>query len=650
MPKLKCFVKTAIPVLIFLIHIQFSLAADVTPPVTTLTMDPSSPNGSNEWYVTPINFSLTATDLDSGVEEINYRVDGEAWQKASYTGTLNLVPNPSFENYSAGSSISTQGWEKTTSDPLTSYVRDTSTTPVGFEATSIRVSSTSPGWHGINHAAVYAAATPLANMTASAWIKTTDVISGSYIKIYSVSLDSNNLPIYTFLSQGTALNGTNNWTKVTYNFVVTDLAAVGVYMDIGFDGSGTAWFDAAEVTASLQTRVFNFTVGWDGEHTMEYYSVDRVGNTETFDCNTLKNCIEFKIDQTPPGNWHDSGAFRGLAGADHDLYVYTVVEDATSGLSTLTDKYMYHTDNEPGFGIFSDILACSSTWLPDSWFFLISPPFIPGAKSAYLLTPKTAFCNNDWKTCKTVRFYSEDLAGNSATKDYCINGPWLKFRGEGMVRANEDIDMISEPDEDNTDGLIEAGGDSINYFTSTQTWEVLHSTKPVEYDYDGLLSVVRPSPTTRTTLSTTSGVYRINSDFEVTSTTLPGTFSSASFNQIIFINGNLRISRNITTSNSSTALFVVHGNVEVAKSVNTINVGIMADGDFYTAYDIVEGQAAGTLDITGLFSANKFWFQRTLQGTNNTRYPSESFVYAPKYVTNLRSYLGTNAILWKSVE
>jgi len=76
----------------------------------------------------------------------------------------------------------------------------------------------------------------------------------------------------------------------------------------------------------------------------------------------------------------------------------------------------------------------------------------------------------------------------------------------------------------------------------------------------------------------------------------------------------------------------------------------MAEGDFYTAYDITEGEGAPTLVLQGIYSANKFWFQRTLQGTNNTKYPSEDFTYQPKYITAMRSYLGTNSILWKSVD
>ncbi|MDC0449206.1 hypothetical protein OAL67_01205, partial [bacterium] len=289
-------------------------------------------------------------------------------------------------------------------------------------------------------------------------LKTENVTQNAYFKVYAVSPDGMGGQTITLVGQSPTLTLTNDWTELTLEFVANVENILGVYLDVGLDGDGIIWADAVTITESLNSVSAQFIVGSDGEHTVEYYSIDRAGNPETPDS------VSFKIDQTPPGNWHDSGAFRGFFGAAHELYVYTVVEDATSGLSTLTDKYQYLTKKNPTFGRFSNLLGCNSTWQEDGWAILISPPFIPGVNSAYLLTPKTDFCDNDWKVCKTVTFYSEDLAGNSAAKDYCLNGPWIEVRGEGIVRANQNIDMLSEPEEDNTDGLIELGGNSVNFF------------------------------------------------------------------------------------------------------------------------------------------------------------------------------------------
>ena len=108
----------------------------------------------------------------------------------------------------------------------------------------------------------------------------------------------------------------------------------------------------------------------------------------------------------------------------------------------------------------------------------------------------------------------------------------------------------------------------------------------------------------------------------------------------------MRISRDVSIAAASTALFIVNGDVEIAKSVNTVGIALIANGDIHSAYDLQEGEAADTLTLNGLYIANKFVFQRTLQGTNNTRYPSESFGYEPKYLVQLKEYIGINSVKW----
>ena len=73
------------------------LAADIVAPTTTATLTPSSPNGNLGWYITPVDVLLSATDLESGVKEINYKVDSGAWQKEVFSDSINLAPNASME-------------------------------------------------------------------------------------------------------------------------------------------------------------------------------------------------------------------------------------------------------------------------------------------------------------------------------------------------------------------------------------------------------------------------------------------------------------------------------------------------------------------------------------------------------------------------
>jgi len=52
---------------------------DTTPPVTTISFDPSMPNGCNGWYVSNVTVILNATDNESGVNITFYRVNGGEW-------------------------------------------------------------------------------------------------------------------------------------------------------------------------------------------------------------------------------------------------------------------------------------------------------------------------------------------------------------------------------------------------------------------------------------------------------------------------------------------------------------------------------------------------------------------------------------------
>jgi len=625
-------------------------AVDTTPPTTTYTIAPAIPDGNNGWYVTPVKITLSATDLDSGVRTINYRLNGGNWVTKSFTDTMNLAPNASFEIEDTAvppaSNINTLGWSARDPDAqVTPYTRDSVDYLPGYENFSIRINANSGGWHWISNQGNLAPATPYSNMTASVWVKANAVEDYAAFEVYALLDDFSSV----LLGTSNQVTGTTDWTQLYSDFTVNVSSLQGIYMQVGVYGKGIINIDGVTINDSLVTSSKEVNIGTDGEYIMEYYSTDRAGNNETYNCaaNPKLNCKSFKIDSTPPGNWHDSGAYRGLFGNAHQLWVYTTVEDPTSGLSTFTDRYTYQTDKNPGsFGRFSDILSCNSTWLPNSSLFLISPPFIPGAHSAYLLTPKTDFCNNDWKTCKTVRFYSEDMAGNSADKDYCINGPWIRFTGAGIIRANYNIDMLSEPEGHNTDGLIDIGGPSLNYFTTSRDWEMINNPMTTIYSYDVLKNMVSTTPTTITSLRTTSGVYQINGNFEIKNSTIPSGFGSTSFNQIVFLNGDLTITNNINIAAGSTAAFVVNGDIKIAKAVDQIALALFANNGFYTAYNISEGDSTSQLLIKGVFSAHKFYLQRTLQGTNNEDSPAEDFIYEPKYITKLKSYFGKSSVMW----
>ena len=111
-------------------------AADILPPITTSSRNPTTPNGWNSWYTSPITVTLNPTDLESGVKEVNYRVNGGAWQKQEFQNTLNLIQNPSFETGDSGSNTLLQYWEQANTNPDVIYNQDTTISYPTFKVKS----------------------------------------------------------------------------------------------------------------------------------------------------------------------------------------------------------------------------------------------------------------------------------------------------------------------------------------------------------------------------------------------------------------------------------------------------------------------------------------------------------------------------------
>ena len=65
------------------------IGSDGTPPTTTYSLSPTTPNGNNGWYVTDPTFTLTATDAMSGVGSIMYSLDGATAQP--YTSPVKIT-------------------------------------------------------------------------------------------------------------------------------------------------------------------------------------------------------------------------------------------------------------------------------------------------------------------------------------------------------------------------------------------------------------------------------------------------------------------------------------------------------------------------------------------------------------------------------
>lgn len=604
-------------------------SSDTTPPTTTLTLNPASPDGQNGWYVNPVDVTISADDLESGVESINWTLDGQS-DSQTFSNTLNLIQNPSFET--AGTPLSM--WDKVNDDGISvTYSQDPTAAP-GLGLNSAKIMSTGTTWHAFNHRDNFAVASNLQNMTSSLWIKTENVTTAASYKIYLVYDDGVGNSGTSFVSSSTSISGTTGWQKLTLNFIPNNASTVGVFMEIGIEGTGTVWFDGASISSSITTSSVNFAVSSGGNHTLSYYSKDFSSNQSTTQ-NT-----SFKIDTKAPSKWVNFTITE--AGNNHTFVVSIRVSDSVSGIDVSTAEFQYSVDQGVTWGHYSNLTGCNSTF-NSGWRSATTSPNADGSNTVVITTPAIDFCNSNWASSKKIRFRINDMAGNlSQSSDFTINGAWVQINS-GEVGSNYDVGMQTGSQ---TSHLIIAKG-SLSGITSTNNWYVEdYDTKLPFQAYDTWYAKY---PTTTALpggrLPTTNGRYRVNSDFTIASSTIPsGLSTTQNLNAVVFVNGDLNINNNYSLHATSGIILIVKGDITVANGVSAIDGYYISDGQF----DVGSGSSA--LTVTGGVQADSFNLKRSLNGNQNSSNPAEIFNYNTKYLVAGRNQLTDNyTVTWLGV-
>lgn len=610
----------------------FSLAAtaqtDTTPPVTAAAPVPSSPDGLNGWYRSPVNFTLTAADLESGVKEIRWRMGGGLWQSKTFAESLNLAPNPSFES---GSGSSLDSWNFAgTAGAL--GIGDTSVAKFGLS--SARIEATSNGLSGWNHRLAYAVAPPFANMSASVWVRTANVAGvGAYFKVFALTSGGE-----VELARSSTIVGSAGWQLLSKSFTVSSTEAYGVYLDLILEGVGTVWYDGVYLTNSLSEVSANFTAAQNGGHALEYYSVDQMGNEEL-----PHPALSFKIDTTAPYNWRDFSTER--EGGDHELKARITVDDLYSGLERSASRFQYSVDGGTHWGYYVDSGRCQGTWVEGGWSAELAFPYAaPEDKTLTLETPKIDFCNSNWSICKIVRFKAVDKAGSESTKDICLNGAWLKVNGD--TYAGEGINMGAAGAEDNSDGLIITPGNLVSNFSSSNNWIIANYSSTWNLPaYEGLLQKF-PSLTPMTVLPKISGNFVVDGNFTVDNATIPSGLPTANFGAVVFIDGDLVIKKNYSLGNGGALIFIVNGDLLIDKEVEDVAGFFIVSGRFDSAYN--GGGATEALTLRGGLAAQEIILSRSLKSDNEEE-PAEMVNFEPKYYLLLGKAFSSYRISWQEV-
>jgi hypothetical protein len=327
-----------------------TIKVDTVEPSTSITISPTSPDGTNGWRVSATSFTLSGSDATSGVASIFYKIDGGATQ--TYTGSAVSIAQGSHTV--SFWSIDTAG--NTESPTTTPAIKVDLVKPSTTLTTSPATPDGSNNWFQRSSITFTLAATDATSGVANSYY----TIDGGGQQTYSgtvtvstqgdhtvtywsvdaagntentntthIKLD-NVKPATTLTTSPASPDGTNNWFKqssVTFTLAATDATSGVASRFYTIDGG------------AQQTYSGTVTVSGQADHTVTYWSVDNAGNTE----NT--NTTHIKLDNVAPTNSlaltnKTGGSFvngntvyyRGVAAGSFSIQ--NTVADATSGAAS----------------------------------------------------------------------------------------------------------------------------------------------------------------------------------------------------------------------------------------------------------------------------------------------------------------------------
>jgi len=313
---------------------------DTTPPITTCILDPSEPDGDNGWYVSCVTVTLNVMDEGSGVESTWYRLDVGYWKL--YTGPFEVCEDGyhTVEYYSidkAGNNEDPRSvdFKIDKTSPVTEHELEGFIGEDGWFLTNVTVTlSATDATSGVNYTKY--------KLDDGDWIPYEEFFivteDGEYnLSYYSVDLAGNTEPTNEVefkiekdttppetMHGSEGIMGDNGW--YTSNVVVTLTAED--------DSSGVDYtmykLDDDDWIKKEYQGPFTFLVTEDGEHTIEYYSVDNAGNEEDD-----KGPFDFKIDKTLPT--------IDLTWDEENLKLIADVYDETSGVA----KVEFYVNGDP---------------------------------------------------------------------------------------------------------------------------------------------------------------------------------------------------------------------------------------------------------------------------------------------------------------
>jgi len=255
---------------------------------------------------------------------------GSLWVFSTKANNPPVFGTPSPANGSAGNPLSLT-WSIPINDP------DSNTFSWSIQCSNGQINSGTGATNGTKTLAISGL---IQSMTYTVWVNATDPGgSGLYTrKWYSFTTFSDSAPPTTTISV-TGTLGENSWfiSPVTITLTATD------------DVTGVDYTMYKLDSASWTIYTSPFTVSDDASHTIEYYSVDNNGNTETV------KSADFKIDQMPPITTHTFTGDAGNNGWYFNMYFLLNAIDNTSGVD-----YTYYTIDDAGWNLYTGLVIITT--------------------------------------------------------------------------------------------------------------------------------------------------------------------------------------------------------------------------------------------------------------------------------------------------
>jgi hypothetical protein len=212
---------------------------DLAAPVTTATVSPAAPNGSNGWYTSDVIVSLAANDDLSGVTKTEYSLDGgTTWQ--TYTEPVTFSQDGSY-------SVS----YRSTDDALNEETVKTISFNVDSNAPAITVNGVVNGAYNDSSdiTPVITLDDSLSGVDANKTTVTLDgnsVQQGATIALYTLSLGSHTLTV-------TASDLAGNIS--TNEIVFQTTTSIQSLKDLVTSFKNAGWIDNAGIANSLQSKL-----------------------------------------------------------------------------------------------------------------------------------------------------------------------------------------------------------------------------------------------------------------------------------------------------------------------------------------------------------------------------------------------------------